>query len=185
MPETQTKQKMSREFKLISVLAVLIILILSFLFVLKPKYDEIIQSQQEFKTRQEEFENQKIYFDGIKKLISNYQKIASADIEKINNVLPQKKDVAGLFVQMEALAKESGLNLLGLDIAERKEPLELEKIKIKELDIALNLSGGDYFAFKKFLNAVESNLRIMDVTSINFSSEAETYALNLKTYYKE
>lgn len=184
MPETQSKQKMSREFKLISFLAVLIILILSFLFVLKPEYNKIVKIRQEFKTKQEEFANQKNYFDDIKKLISNYQKITSADIEKINNVLPQKKDIAGLFVQMEAIAKESGLNLLGLDIAERKEPPELEKLKIRELDIALNLSGGDYFAFKKFINAVESNLRIMDITSINFSPEAETYALDLKTYYK-
>ncbi len=185
MPKEKTKQKMSREFKLISVFVFLFILVLVFLFLLKPKYNEISQFKQEFKTKQEELANKKTYFENVKKLISNYQKINSQDIEKIAKVLPSEKDIAGLFVQIEALAEEAGLNLLGLDIAERKEVPELEKFKVRELGITLNLSGGDYFAFKKFLSAVESNLRIIDIDSINFAAEAESYALSLKTYYKE
>jgi Tfp pilus assembly protein PilO len=185
MPEVKTRQKMSRKFKLISILIVLIILILSFLFVLKPKYDEVSQARQELASNQQEFADQKIYLDDIKKLISDYQKINSADVEKINKVLPAEEDIAGLFVQVEAMAKESGLNLLGLDIAEKGETPELAKSKIKELDITLNLAGGDYSAFKKFLSVVESNLRMMEIISINFAPEAATYALNLKTYYKE
>ena len=184
MPDAKTKQKMSSKFKLISVLAVLIVLILSFLFILKPKYTQISQARQELKTKQEEFASQKSYLDEVKKLLSNYQKITGEDVEKITKVLPSEKDIAGLFVQMEAMARESGLNLLGLDIAEKGETPELAKFKIKESDITLNLTGGDYPAFKKFLSTVESNLRIMDVISINFAPEAATYAINLKTYYK-
>lgn len=184
MPETtRPKLKMSTQFKLITILAVIIILVLSFLLILKPKYDRIIETRQELKTKQKEFSDQKIYFDEIKKLIANYQKLDPSDIEKIAKVLPTEQDIAGLFVQMEAMTNESGLNLTGLDISEKTVP-ELEKLQIKELDVALNLSGGDYEAFKKFLSIIESNLRLMDIISINFAPEATTYALNLKTYYK-
>jgi len=92
--------------------------------------------------------------------------------------LPQRQEIPELIVQLEALASENGLILESLDIKEKKRATETNEKKaavssqissqINILEISLALSGS-YPAFKGFLEALEYNVRIMDVQKIEFS----------------
>lgn len=59
------------------------------------------------------------------------------------------------------------------------------------VDINISIEGGGYLAFKALLTNIENNLRLMDVTTINFGDinvdevkgEKASYVLTLRTYY--
>jgi Tfp pilus assembly protein PilO len=181
MPE---KQKLDVKFKLLIVLVILVIFVPYFLFVLKPKYEQVSLKRNELKNKEEQLENLKKYRIDVQKLIENYKAIDPKDVEAIIAALPSEDDMPGLFVQLETIALASGLNLLGIDITEKKEAMTIGGINVKEMDISANLSGGEYENFKKFLGEIESNLRIFDLASVSYAPEAATYTVNLKTYYK-
>ena len=72
--------------------------------------------------------------------------------------------------------------MLAMDISEKEASAELKNLGLREVNIALNLSGGDYVALKNFLVDLENNLRLMDVVSLNYSPEAGSNILNIRTY---
>jgi len=88
--------------------------------------------------------------------------------------LPPEKDIPGLIVQFEALASENGLILESLNFIERTikktGEAEEEKKDYKSLAVFLSLTG-NYKSFENFLKALELNVRLMDIKSIEFSSE--------------
>lgn len=54
---------------------------------------------------------------------------------------------------------------------------------IKNLKIGIQVSGGHYVDLKNFLRKIERSLRLLDVQSVSFSGEGETFAITLKAYY--
>lgn len=138
------------------------------------------------------------------------------EIKRAYYVLPQEKDVPNLIVQFEALASENGLILEGINfikktvkptVVEAEEPglggttptqipgAEPRK-NYETLEISLSLNGS-YQSFRSFLEAIELNVRLMVIKSIDFTSEAKkekteteaggegfTFNINLEVYYQ-
>jgi len=102
-------------------------------------------------------------------------------------VLPDERDLPSVFVQLEALAYKHNLFLSTVDIAAEQstgeEKRKKDKVELHKLVINLSLSGGDYFTLKNFLNDVENNLRLLDIRSIVYSPEGNTYNISMNTYY--
>lgn len=108
-------------------------------------------------------------------------------IKKTSYLLPVEKDTSGLIVQFEAMASESGLILGGISFTEK---VEKGVAAYKTLKVSLELYGS-YMAFKSFLGAVEYNVRIMDINSIEFSPEETeeggsgfSFKVELEVYYQ-
>lgn len=141
--------------------------------------------------------------------INNWQTKNNAQVKILEQVLPAAPKVPELIAQLDALARTSGFTINSVDFSESEAGLEpaagstgranpkagkkadaavnlnLDK-NIHLVNINLNLTGGDYSAFKKFLDAVEKNMRLLDVASIDFSSslnQSADYNLALTTYY--
>ncbi|MBT5337932.1 type 4a pilus biogenesis protein PilO [Candidatus Falkowbacteria bacterium] len=118
-------------------------------------------------------------------------KVSYEDLEdsskKILQVLPDERDLPSVFVQLEALAYKHNLFLSTVDIAAEQstgeEKRKKDKVELHKLVINLSLSGGDYFTLKNFLNDVENNLRLLDIRSIVYSPEGNTYNISMNTYY--
>jgi hypothetical protein len=106
-------------------------------------------------------------------------------------ILPQEKDIAGLFSQFEYLASQQGLFLSGVSIneteIETKKSQQDVKGKVNKLNVTLSLTStnqaGDYEEIKDFLSDLEYNLRLFDVNSVYFSPDSPNYSVNLFTYY--
>ncbi|RKX90930.1 MAG: hypothetical protein DRP84_12385 [Spirochaetes bacterium] len=190
--EKDTKKKMSpiklfllQYFKFITPLAVILILVLSFLFLLKPKYNEVkVSGALNLEAKQESLANKETYLTQLKSLEKNYESLPQSDISKIDNILPSKEDVPGLLVQIEEIAEANGFNLLSLDISPVQNLAKSkQKSLINQLLITATIEGGEYSDLKLFLNQLESNLRLFDVKSLNFTSGSNLYTLNISTYY--
>lgn len=129
--------------------------------------------------KQQELKNLEKQWQSYKELKEEY-KTNQAAFEKLGIALPEEEDIPGLLVQLENLARQSGLQPLSLRLEEGKEA----KIPgVSELRIVFSVGGGTYPLFKRFLAAVEENLRLIDVLNVNFSLGATTFTLQMRTYY--
>jgi len=119
-----------------------------------------------------------------------------SQLKKVYYILPKNQEIPNLIVQLEALASENGLILEQVDFIkeeskQRSDPEQPQSSSVgyKNINVALKLVG-EYPAFTSFLEALEHNVRIADVNSIELSLEkgSETsgfsYDVKLKVYYQ-
>lgn len=180
-----------RYYKLITVFLVILIVFLSYYFILEPKYQQVgVGGRYNLDTLKDKLSERERYLENLKKLTANYQKISQADINNLKNILPNQKDIPGIFVQLQALAEEYNFLLSGVSINE--VPKEVKKgkespEKISKLNISLNLIGsgesGNYAELKDFLSALEDNLRLFDVNAVYFTPDSPNYSINIFSYY--
>lgn len=122
-------------------------------------------------------------------------------IDKFDLILPADEDKANLLSNMDSLAGANGLSVLKIVFEEENNSATEgqgasgaapKKYNFDSRIIKMSLRGG-YLSFKNFLAAIEKNLRVADVVSVDFSvdsssketeGEAKTYSYNveLKTY---
>ena len=134
-----------------------------------------------------------------------------SEMNRVFYVLPIEKDLPNLIVQFEALASENGLILEKINFIKQvttkkaaaedvewgeksptstttTETLEPQK-DYKTLEVSLSLSG-NYQSFQSFLEALELNIRLMDIKSISFKTQKTeagagfTFDINLQVYYQ-
>ncbi len=176
-------------FNLILVFILALILLGAYLSFIKPKYQEtklLIQSNLE--------QQQRLYAEQVKKLnnlrvISDlYEKIPVADLDKFNEVLPDDYIKEALFGELEEIITQNGFVVNSISLSESGLSIEDEeavndKEKTGTLNINLSLSAVNYGGLKNLFRLLESNLRLFDVTEVNFSSSGNMVELVLSTYY--
>lgn len=161
-----------------------------------------LPSYNKFVSFREEIDKQNNSLIEKKELVANVNQLKQVydsrkdEVKRVYYAIPAKRDIPGLIVQFEALASENGLILENINLGkiktERSKLGEIESPEetYKSLDITLKLAG-NYLAFKSFLQALEFNVRLMDINLISFSSiETEesglvfTFDVKLKAYYQ-
>jgi len=166
-----------------------------------PSYNKTAMLRSEIKKNQELLKEKEELALKVNELKEIYDSRRNA-INKVYYILPVKKDVPGLIVQLEALASESGLVLNNINFTEKeiKKSATLKtgqgipatelKQDCKSLIVSSEI-GGSYQSFKSFLKALEYNVRIMDIKSIDFSIEESeekgwdfTFNLEIEVYYQ-
>ena len=195
----------NKYYKLIIVFLSLAILGTAFFGWLRPKYLDVRQlTTQKIPAREKRLAQLTTYYNGLVKLSQHLdiiQQEQQSDFEKIKKILPNRAEIDNLFAQMESLIQASGYDLNSVSfsapIIKGTAPSSLEQppstsaSKIGVVDIDLTIQGGGYEEFKNLLANIERHLRIMDVSSINFSDvnvdeeagEKASYTLSLRTYY--
>lgn len=78
--------------------------------------------------------------------------------------------------------KTTSPQLQALPAAQAAKASDID-LDLRTLDIAINLQGGNYEILKLFLESLEQSRRLIDVVSLNFSSDLSNYTLNLRLYY--
>jgi len=138
----------------------------------------------------------------INKLLSDYQNIQSSDLKLLEAVLPTNVDLPNLIVQLNTLANDNGLSLSSFSFIDSADKDKKESAKssdtgqssvapkvenapkeLRKVDISLSLTGGDYHSLKSFVSETESNLRLLDIVSLNFNPKGGGFSVNLLTYY--
>ncbi len=181
----------TRYFRVFIIIFLGIILGGGWFFFLEPKIEILKIGLTNLKKQKEVLNSRSNRLEELKKITKDYEKIEEEKIKRIYSILPSEEDLPGIFVQMEALAKESKFILRSIEIRRQKKGEEevereggfLKGIDIKELRISLKLEKGSYERFKEFLDKVEKNLRILEVVFVNFDPKGASFGVDLKTYY--
>ncbi|TSC78681.1 MAG: hypothetical protein G01um101433_142 [Parcubacteria group bacterium Gr01-1014_33] len=139
-------------------------------------------------------------------LLREVNSISKEDIDRIDAALPQGQHAGEFLVTLENMTKETSitlkqLNLSGISEKEQKtlavknQPIPTGALKssapekaISELPSTLSVSGS-YETFKRFLDAAERNIRLIDIGTASFTSPGESYKpmdinMGIKTYYQ-
>ncbi len=177
-------------------------------FLIMPAFDSLSANRQIMADEKSELEKIQSFNQKIEEMNSQYK---SEELNKLLSVLPKEEELPSLLIQLEALATSNGLIMESVDFNEIAQiaevaPPQTEDIipkagntaaqqtsqtaqaaPYKILAVNLKLSGG-YGAFKNYLQAVEKNLRLMDVVSLNlsnsFAGQNFSFGVNLHVYYQ-
>ena len=146
------------------------------------------------------------YLGKMKNMSDQYRSYSESKIKTLMSILPREKDIPGLFVQMQEIAKKNNFLLGSIAFSDAESSLDAKGEKenvnaqnnenadaqnsaqsisgIKEMNVSFIISGGNYDNLKSFLSDIEKNLRLFDIYDINFGSTKEgPYSMNLRTYY--
>lgn len=149
----------------------------------------------ESKNKQDELAAKKLDLEKIKALASEYSALNLSELEKISKALPTHPRIPDIFAQFEVLAQKNQIIVSSLSVHEgtalpaRQGEQQIDKAvlnRIGVLDITLKVGALDsYEKLKAFLNSIESNMRLVDLTSLQYlgQNDHDTYSLNLKSYY--
>lgn len=183
----------NRFYIIIAVFLVIAILTLGYLLTFNKEYNKIKSlGTVDYQKKINELESKKSNLAQIEKVYDSYKKISQEEIKKLSIMLPPEKDVPSLFIEMEALARESGLALNSIDVAQAGAVSITAGVaegsatlNIKKLNINLKIQGIDsYDRLKLFLGNVEKSIRILDLNSLSYSPAQDSYGISLVTYYQ-
>lgn len=171
------KKTIVANFKLFIFVAPLTILLVGYVYFLKPKYEKVqIAGGLTLKTLNDSFKVKMEYLENLKNLEQSYNNLSPEEKEKLKQTFPFDEDLPNLFVHFKKIAKENGFTLGAIRFNKGQE-----EGKIRALNIELSLDDGSYESLKKFLEKLERDVKIIDVDSVAFS--ASGYSLKFKTYF--
>ena len=166
-------------FSIIFIIITLAILI----FLVSPLWIAVWQSLSDIKNNQAKKAN----IEDILAKTKEYKQIEE-QAKKIFLALPKEKDIPDLMVQFNKLAYTNAMLMDSLRFTDPQEfnPEESED-PFASITVTLTVSGA-YDDFKKYLAALETSLRSMDVNSIQFASIGPSsfikFNLTIKVYYQ-
>ena len=157
-----------------------------------PVYQDILELRSEFASQSVLLEKAKNDINTVQQLKVQYENDAGI-IESLFTSLPKKESVSSIMAQINAISGTSGAILESVDIGyiPIKPPiLKLASARgIGVLRINLSLIG-NYSTIKRFIQLLETNIRLMDIQSLNFSQSGSSdqniynFSILVDTYYQ-
>ncbi len=140
-----------------------------------PLYDRVSDLDVAIKEREDLLNSRNAIIANIRELNKEYQKRIS-DIAKLSAIVPSKKSVAEVLSALNDMTTRNGVGLVNSSITGQKSNDNINPYDLLALDMNLN---GSYIALTNFLKALESNLRLVDISSIDAATgSGKSAALN-------
>lgn len=184
------------KFKLIVFVLILIIILPGYYLLIKPQYLKYKSNLAIFNRLEKELRINLKQLNSNKKIILDYQSINQLDKDKIDYILPNKPDIANLYVNLQAVAQKNNLTLTNLSInplktIEKKIIFPKQESKqinknlnlIANVEINLELESVSYAKMKKLFYDLETNLRLLDILNFEFSPSDGSLSLFLHAYH--
>ena len=178
-----------------------------FLFT-NPYYKNISNLKAQVSAYNEALDNSKALENERDKLTKKYNSIDPVNLTKIQTLLPENVDNIRLILEIEKIALPYGMVLKDVKYDSLKKVEETSVEGSVQPDLALEQfsnkdygtwslsfsTEGTYNNFLNFIKDLEKNLRIVDISSIEFSSEVGNglnpsfsevykYGFEIKTYW--
>ncbi|MFA4871796.1 MAG: hypothetical protein WC610_01930 [Patescibacteria group bacterium] len=196
---------LNRFFKAIILLIIMAVLVLGYFMVIKGQYKKLQKSQKidlvQLQNMINRLEKDNAYMtENIDKNIE----FSPAEERLLSLALPDQFDFPSLIIQLGSLAGRYGFTVANINakeavgIAKPKSggqdtsksqnfsPSEDNNSQLKKINVEMAVVGGNYNAFKNFIQAMENSVMFFDVLSVNFKAgdiAAQKYSLNFATYY--
>lgn len=175
-----TIMKFGRNF----VIVLIVLLGVSIVALLLGYYFLVINFDKKITTLQNEVASKQLWND---KLTSWGEAVEalSADKEKFEQMVPAKKDLAQILVQLEILAKK--YNLVFNSIVNKTDSFASQATNTKQFQTQsyeVTLSGSDYFTLKKYLVDIENSWRVIVPKSLIYSPDVNMFVLSFDIYHQ-
>lgn len=175
-----------------------------FIMLVSPQYEKVSSLRQEVSAYDNALNNSKALESERDKLVTKYNAIDQGNLDKISKMLPDSIDNIRLILEIEKIASPYGMTLRDVKYEDTKKeekgntPLAGAENEATNEDYGVwNLefsTEGNYNNFIKFTKDMEKNLRLVDISSIEFSAaeslssksssnDVYKYNFKIKTYW--
>jgi len=184
-------------FRIIIVASLVLFLALAYFIVLGPRFSIV---REAIRTNIESEKN--LYANNLRKLESYrainevYKKMNPEDLRRFNTVLPDAYVPERLFGEIEEIVSRGGWLVGGLKIMESGEAsggtegaaLATSSLfalpeNVGQYSLELKVTAIDYADFQNLLRILENNLRLFDITSVEFLPSNASVNIIMTTYY--
>jgi Tfp pilus assembly protein PilO len=185
------KRLMSSVIALVSVVAAFAI----YFNFAQPAYENVMQLRGELAGMTELLDSQRTILQAVSSLVAKYNESADARAQ-VALALPEEPMASEALAQLHGLAAIHNLSaqayilLVSPEDSDRdREPQAFRPYPAKELTFQMKASGS-YEDFKKFLDNLETNVRIFDVQHISLQAAGKpnqnlfTYEVRVAAYYQ-
>lgn len=204
-PKQETKAKkvsfmilwFEQYYKMTSIAACAMALVLSYIFILSPKVSSIRSirgAQYDAIAKEKSDLEQKLSY--LAKAQESKRNISQREIENIDSVIPTSPLSPQILAGLEQIAKTSNVVIEGIDLAipdaNTNKKIDPAKEAVKEPDlpegvftveVILSIRSGPYDNLKLFLSNIEKNIRLMDIISVNYTPASKNYIISARAYY--
>ncbi|MBP6855948.1 MAG: type 4a pilus biogenesis protein PilO [Candidatus Pacebacteria bacterium] len=172
-------------------LAFLIASVFAYSLLVRGSYATIQGLRSDLASVQDKLEKYQSTNEKIKQLQAQFQNAGDVQ-QKVSLVIPRQKDVGYFTNQIVELARINGLSLQTINTAIVPIQQSVGATVIKPLgkikaDVTI---VGSYASFKAFLNQIENNVLVMDITDLKVegttlaNATTLTFTLSLISYYQ-
>ncbi len=168
----------------ILIIEVTVILVVGYLLAIAPKVEYITEATQgDVAYWEEQLAIAKTNNARAKKLVELYNSLGTTQRDKLFKILPKDAQIPELMTQLEALFDSENLFLTNFSASEVDfgEGAVLP-FRILQLQIVFN-KPDDYKAYRRLLSKLEKNMRILNIQSINYTEDAEQFAISAFAYF--
>ncbi len=180
------------------VVSLLILIIGLFSFIL-PRYTAVQElGGLNYNQKLAELESKESYLQDLRGLRANLNLVTPEDLERVELIVPEGKDIPGIFSQMQQFAKEAKMELLSVAVNEggavstapTSSGVAGASSKLRTVNVSVVLGGAlNYEGLKNFLNVVSRQAPILDLTAISYApgagASAASYKFSFRSYYLE
>lgn len=160
----------------------------------RPMWDEIIK----IRTEQADVESALSSLRDLQKLrdelLATYDSIPKDKLDRLNELLPSKKDISAMLVNFEKMTQERGMLMKKIEFSrdeggvQPRTSIARRTSAAPEVSYAISVVGS-YESLRSLLSALEKNLRIVDVDALNFAAGEKDpklweFAITAKSYYQ-
>lgn len=175
------------------ILPVLLIVLSVGLFVMyiDPAYKDI-KSLQVVNTQYNDARNKSKELRGIRdNLLKKYNSFSDLDLARIKKLLPDNVDNVRLVMDINMIASKYGAIIRNIQLNKTvdngKSRINAKELKYGSVTLSFSMISG-YDDFIKFITDLKNSLRLVDITSLDFSvipKKAGIYKFNftIKTYW--
>ena len=157
----------------ITIAIIIFIIILLMYFFAVPKYYEFRALQVKLSEAEAEYNGKFAYYSEVSKVFRELED-RKESLDKIENAIPPKPQLADLIYFLQQKSSESGLIVKNILLT--KISSVTSESSIKEIIFSLDLLG-NYQSLKNFLSLIEGSSRLFEVDNISFGSQVTNQSL--------
>lgn len=190
----RVEEFVNHNYRMLIVLELLIVCTVSWFLFLQPMYQSIQELRaQGYQSSVNRLQERKQYLEEVRTMNGEYAKLETERLRQLENILPNGFNTTTTISTMQSFADAAGIRIKSIDVvnssidpsATPDASVVTPKKNIAKATITMNIDMQDdsYAGLKKFLDALESFVPILDLENLTYSAETHSFALQLNTYY--
>ncbi len=122
------------------------------------------------------------------KLIAKQNTFSQSDLSKLQTLLPDSVDSVSLIIELDSIASQFGMRIRNFSATpgDQSGTLGVNTSPLGTLTLTFTTTAS-FETFVAFLKAIENDLRLIDVSSVTFSSASNNsvydFTLSINTYW--
>lgn len=158
---------------------------------LQPRLEAFKELRAQAASTQEHLDSERAYLDSLQRSIAAAQTIPEETLADVEEALPSEPGIPELLEGLSTIAETYRVQLSNIQFSTPRDDVSGESTAsrgtpVQSIEVSMNLSSPSYAATRRYLDAIERNLRLFDVQTISVApGQGETgqvYTIQLRTY---